>query len=348
MVELYYPLHTPGAENIFPYLKNINCVPYDVKNYSSIEGKDIDILIANTRLKINQETINRFPTVKTFATISTGVDHVNFDDLKKSGKSFINSPGANASSVAEYCIASLLHFFSLEELKKEMVGLIGYGHTGRCLTRYLKGQGILYKKYDPLYPEESDSLANVLECSIVSFHVSLITKGETKTTGLVDEKYYKKMNHLKMIMNTSRGEIFTPDVLHSILTNGKLYKVLDVFSPEPINGDLANKFLTANNLLITPHIAGYSQFGRVFGTYTLAQKIAAKYDKIKIPAIENFLIKNLEFKTENFILAESSALKNALNKKDFQYFENRRNSYPPREDRQITLCTNSSISSDRD
>ncbi|TGK02674.1 phosphoglycerate dehydrogenase [Leptospira langatensis] len=329
---LYYPEGTTGASEIFSHFRNLEVRPYPVKDPQSVEQEKPEILIANTRLKVDRETCKRFPSVKVFATVSSGTDHVNFSDLKQESRVFLNSPGCNAGSVAEYCWVSLLHFFSEQELRQKKVGLIGYGNTGRAFAKILEEKGVSFSYNDPFHKEGSIPLQEILEFPIVSFHIPLTSTGPYPTQDLLTKQMVASLRPGTLVLNTSRGEIWSAEAFQTILDRSDLLKVLDVFQPEPPKEELALQLSELSHSILTPHIAGYSQLGRLLGTYRLAEKLCILYKDGPLPPLQNFLVKHPPIETATFLKEEDSLLREAWKKKDWEYFERRRNSYPIRKD----------------
>lgn len=329
---LFYPQGTVGAREIFSHFRKLDVREYQAKAPESTKEFQPEILIANTRLSVNRETISRYPTVKVFATVSSGIDHVNFSDLKEEGRVFLNSPGCNAGSVAEYCWVGLRHFFSEEELRKKKVGLFGYGNTGREFANILSKKGISFVFNDPFLKHQSVSVQEVLSCPILSFHVPLTKDGPYPTIGMFGEGEAAGLQPGTLVMNTSRGEIWTEKAYDILAERKDLYRVWDVFLPEPLSGEFAKKIAALPNSVFTPHIAGYSQLGRLLGTYRLAKKLCILYQDGPLPPLEHFLLSEGPIRTETFLASEDADLRKSWQEEDWQYFERRRNSYPVRID----------------
>lgn len=329
---LFYPEGTVGASEIFSHFRNLDVRSYPAKSPEEIEKFKPTILIANTRLKINRETFLKFPSVKIFATVSSGTDHVNFSDLKKESRVFINSPGSNAGSVAEYCWVSLLHFFPEEVLRNKNVGIIGFGNTGKKFGKILEEKKVPYIYNDPFIKDRSQSLDEILKCSILSLHVPLTLDGPYPTMNLLDKEKISKLKEGTLLLNTSRGEVWSEETFRSILDRKDLFKVIDVFYPEPPKGKIAEQMAGLENSIFTPHIAGYSQLGRLLGTYRLAGKLCILYKEKTLPPLSEFLKQNQPISTDTFLKEEDRDLRESWKNQDWEYFERRRNSYPARKD----------------
>ncbi|PJZ68791.1 phosphoglycerate dehydrogenase [Leptospira perolatii] len=328
---LCYPEGTVGASEIFSRFKKLHIESYPSGNLEFAKSLQPEILIASTRLIVDSKAVEKFPSVRIFATVSSGVDHVNFSDLKKAGKIFLNSPGCNAGSVAEYCWVSLLYFFSLEELKSKKVGLVGFGNTGKAFGKILSYFGISFVYHDPYFKEFSSSLDAVYQCPILSFHVPLTKSGPYPTEAMFQKKHVTALKPETLVLNTSRGEVWEKLAYQEILSRSDIMKVIDVYSEEPPKKEL-ELFLNSTRSIFTPHIAGYSQLGRLTGTYRLAEKLAILYGEEPLPKIQKFMIFSSDLKTEFFLSEEDRQLREAWSKQDWEYFERRRNHYPIRLD----------------
>lgn len=329
---LYYPEGTAGAGFIFANFRKLETRSYRKNDLESVAKEGPEILIANTRLPINSETFLRFPSVKIFATVSSGTDHVNVSDLKKAGRIFLNSPGCNAGSVGEYCWVGIRSFFSTEDLRKKKIGLVGFGNTGKAFAKILSSYGIGFVYSDPYIKEASVSLSEVCDCEIISFHVPLTFETPYPTSGMFTKTEAIRLQSGALVLNTSRGEILNREAFEEIISREDISKVIDVFDPEPPKGDLIRKLSQCSNSIFTPHIAGYSQLGRLLGTYRLAEKLCILYKDGPLPPIENFLIADSDWKTETFLEKEDGLLREAWSLGDWEYFERRRNDYPIRLD----------------
>jgi erythronate-4-phosphate dehydrogenase len=340
MQRVFYPFGTKLGKEIFSLIPNTEAIAYKNEEIDSIRTESGAVLVANTRLIINEQTILKYKNFSTFATVSSGTDHVNWEDLKKHNREFMNSPGCNASSVAEYIWVAIRDQFSGEKFTSSnpqsirKVGIIGMGNVGTALSKILNRKAIPFLFFDP-FVVGSDSLQNVLSCTIVSFHVPLVRKTHHSiqpTEAMVTEKEIDSIPQNGIFLNTSRGGILSDNGLNRLLQRDDLRLVLDVFSPEPVDENLAQKLLLRDNSIYTPHIAGYSQLGRVQGTYQLAVNISRKFKTTYPRSLDSFIQTGLEWKTDTFLEDESNLLKDSWKNKDYGYFESRRNNYPLRED----------------
>ena len=235
--------------------------------------RDCDLLLIRSVTKVDHDLL-RDTSVRYVASATSGVDHVDQDCLRGLGVSFIHAPGCNAQSVCEYVLSSLFCLqdqFSLALLGKR-VGIVGYGHVGSLLARYLRGLGFDVLVYDPFirgddgeYPYRD--LEGVLAAEVVTLHASLTDGGEYPSRGMCDADWFSRLRGDVVFINSARGGIVEEGALRGFLAdNPAAHAVLDVWADEPhVDADLLRRASIA-----TPHIAGYSmeaKYNAVLGVY---------------------------------------------------------------------------------
>ena len=114
---------------------------------------------------------------------------------------------------------------------------------------------IASKKYNVEYLSLDELLA---QSDIVSLHLAVTPQ----TVNTVDSKFISKMKKDAFLINTSRGDLVDNDALKNALLSGEIAGAgLDVYTPEPLLKDnpLLDERLK-NKLILTPHIAGITDF----------------------------------------------------------------------------------------
>lgn len=150
------------------------------------------------------------------------------------------------------------------ELVGKRVGLIGCGHIGRRLIKYLKPFDVEIWVYDPYLPKEVadalgfllTSLDNLLSQSDVIVCLAPITP---RTHRMIGQRELDLIPSGAVLVNVSRGAIIDPDALIARLKRGDIIAGLDVFDPEPIPSD--SEIIHLNNVFLSPHIAGVTASG---------------------------------------------------------------------------------------
>ena len=155
-------------------------------------------------------------------------------------------------------------------LTGKRVGLIGCGHMGRRLMKFLRPFEVDIWVYDPYLPREMAEalgfqqtlLDNVLSQCDVIVCVAPLTP---KTRGLIGSRELDLIPSGAVLVNVSRGAIIDSNALIARLERGDIIAGLDVFDPEPIPPDSA--ILRLPNVFLSPHIGYYSStvYSRFFG-----------------------------------------------------------------------------------
>jgi D-3-phosphoglycerate dehydrogenase / 2-oxoglutarate reductase len=149
------------------------------------------------------------------------------------------------------------------DLSKKKLGIIGLGRIGRNIVQRSTGFQMQVYAYDPLpdqaYCEQHGvrlvSLDELLQtCDIVTIHAPLMDT----TRHLVDARALGLMKPEALLINTSRGELVDEEALYQALKEKKIAgAAVDVYSQEPPPADF--KLFELDNVIVTPHIAGYSK-----------------------------------------------------------------------------------------
>ena len=227
------------------------------------------------------------PNLKLVAVSRGGPVNIDMGAAKAHGVTVVNTPGRNASAVAEFTIGAILaetrnitrghdalrkgkyrgDLYRADmvgdELSEMTVGVIGYGSVGSRVVRLLRAFGCQILVHDPhtqLDPSDAAddvvlaSLSTLLaESDVVTLH-SRVTE---ETRGMIDRKALKAMKQNAIIINTARGPLMDYDALYEALASGHLRgAMLETFAVEPTPPDWP--LLKLSNVTLTPHIAGAS------------------------------------------------------------------------------------------
>jgi D-3-phosphoglycerate dehydrogenase / 2-oxoglutarate reductase len=147
-------------------------------------------------------------------------------------------------------------------LKGQTLGLVGFGRIAQSVAQKLAGFRLVTLAYDPFVASEvfaqhsvqGVSLEELMERSdFVSIHCPLTPE----TRHLIGEAQLKRMKRDAILINTSRGPVIDESALTNALQSGGIAGAgLDVLDPEPPDWD--NPLLQFDNVVVTPHIGGYS------------------------------------------------------------------------------------------
>ncbi len=239
---------------------------------------DADAIITRTRTLCNAQLLNN-TKVRLIASATIGHDHIDKEYCKAAAIKWVNAPGCNSGSVQQY-LASVLAVIIKKtgKLPAEItLGVIGAGNVGKKVINLANNIGIKALVNDPPRsriegPDGFCSLDELLTNSdIITLHVPLNKDGEDKTQHLADDFFFQKAKTGAWFINTSRGEVASPESLKNALKTKKISgAVIDVWENEP-NIDLELLQLTS---IATPHIAGYSADGKANGTTMIIREIS--------------------------------------------------------------------------
>ncbi len=238
--------------------------------------KTADGVILGTET-LNAEVIGQLPCLRFISKCGVGLDNIDFEAAARHQVQIAYQKGVNSDSVAELTLAFALMLIrnvdesvrayrdgkwrklAGRELAELTVGVVGYGHVGKVVTRKLAALGVGRLLVNDLLdfsaepPAEFVPLRLLLsESDIVTLHVSM----GKQNYHMVDADFLNAMKPSSYLINTSRGEVVDEGALVNGLRSGQLGgAALDVYEHEPeINGELPN----CPNLLTTCHIAGSS------------------------------------------------------------------------------------------
>ena len=244
--------------------------------------KSSEAIVLGTWIKFTAEMMDSAPGLRVISRTGAGVDNVDVEAATKRGILVLNTPAANAVSVAEHTViligAISKQFVYLDhetradnfkarrlnlpvDMDGKVLGLIGCGNIGRQVADKCRAAfNMEVIGYDP-YITQLDGITiyksieeAVSKADYVSLHVPLTDE----TRNLFDAKLIGKMKDGSYLINAARGGIIDEAALVDAVTSGKLAgAALDCFSSEPLPAD--SPLLKERKILLTPHSAALTQ-----------------------------------------------------------------------------------------
>lgn len=247
--------------------------------------------------------LERLPALELIAVSRGGPVNLDMAAIRDRGIKVVNTPGRNAPAVAEFTIGAILAETRLitrghealrtgrwrgdlyredltgDELCDLTVGVIGYGHIGTRVIRYLKPFGCRILMADPYAELSAEDRADGVEpvdldtllahSDVVTLHAR-VTKD---TTGFLGAAQFARMKQGSYFINTARGPMVDYDALTEALRSGHLRgAMLETFGIEPPPEDWP--LLRLPNVTLTPHIAGASRNTIRIAARMVAEEIA--------------------------------------------------------------------------
>lgn len=246
--------------------------------------------------------MDQLPNLKLVAVSRGGPVNIDMNAARERGITVVNTPGRNATAVAEFAIGAILAETRMirrghealragtwrgdlyradlagRELNEMTVGVIGYGNIGTKVVKLLRAFGTRVLVCDPYVQlSAEDRNAGVEHVSLdqllaQSDVVTMHPRVTIETTRMIDEIAFSAMKPGAIFINTARGPLVDYDALYAALVSGHLGgAMLETFSVEPVPADWP--LLQLDNVTVTPHIAGASVRTVTFAAEQAAEEV---------------------------------------------------------------------------
>ncbi len=297
-------LEQAGFHNEADFTSSKSEIQTKIQNYHGI--------VIRSRFKIDREFIDKATNLKFIARVGAGLESIDCDYAKSKKIHLIAAPEGNRNAVGEHAIGMLLSLMNKlnradklvregkwiregnrgYELEGKTIGLIGYGNMGKSFAKKLRGFDVKVLCYDILanVGDENARQVSLQELQQKADVLSLHIPWTPETDKMINTNFINAFAKPFWFINTSRGKNVVTDDLVTALQSGKIIgAALDVLEYEKLSfenlflssraqsRELPRAFeylLQSENVLLTPHIAGW--------TFESHQKLAQIIvDKIK-------------------------------------------------------------------
>lgn len=299
---LLQQLQDAGFTNHEDYTSSKESIEAKIHSYHGI--------VIRSRFKIDKTFIDRATNLQFIARVGAGLESIDCDYANSKNIKLIAAPEGNKNAVAEHTLGLLLSLFNNlnkadneiksgqwqregnrgHEVDGKTIGLVGYGNMGKSFAKKLRGFDVNVLCYDI---QENVGDVNAKQVSLEELQqksdiVSLHTPWTPLTDKMVNSDFINKFAKPFWFINTARGNsVVTSDLVEALKSQRILGAGLDVLEYEKLSfenlfveNDIPAAFqylLDAKNVLLSPHIAGWTFESQELLAQVIVDKIKLHY-----------------------------------------------------------------------
>ena len=291
-----------GCENHEDYTSTKEDLERKIASYEGI--------IIRSRIPIDKNFLDKAKNLKFIGRVGAGLENIDVEYAKQKGVFLASAPEGNRNAVGEHTLGMLLSLMNKMtkahrevrkgkwdregnrgmELDGKIVGIIGYGNMGKGFAKKLQGFDVEVSCYDILggVGDENARQVGILELQqksdIISLHVPL--NGQSRE--MINSEFIRAFQKPFWFLNTARGKcVVTKDLVQGLKSGKILGAGLDVLEYEKKSFDFGDFFMNkpkpfkylrkAPNVLMTPHVAGWTTESKIKLAQTVVDKIKAEF-----------------------------------------------------------------------
>lgn len=269
-----------------------------------------DGIVIRSRFSIDARFLDKATQLKFIARVGAGLENIDVSYAKKKGIYLAAAPEGNRNAVAEHTLGMLLSLFNKLnkadrevrhgkwdregnrgiELDGKTIGIVGYGTMGKAFAKKLQGFEVDIICFDILggvgdaYARQVGIIEFQQRAEVLSLHIPQTTL----TIGMMNSNFINGFKNPFWLLNTSRGKCVVTEDLVTALKSGKILGAgLDVLEYEKSSfEDMFSEdslpaafqyLIEAENVILTPHVAGWTVESKEKLAKTLVDKIRAHY-----------------------------------------------------------------------
>lgn len=262
--------------------------------------------VIRSKFKMTREVLDHGNNLRFICRSGSGMENIDTAYAEQKGIICINSQEGNRDAVGEHTVGMLLALFNNLirgdkevrqgmwhreenrgiEVKGKTIGIIGYGNMGMAFAQRLKGfeaHVLAYDKYRANYGDDHAKESSLEEiyskADVVSIHLPL----NEETMHYINKDFIQRFEKDIFIINTSRGkQLVTADLIAAVKSGKVRGACLDVLEFESSSfeqlgeniPDVARELFELDNVILSPHVAGWTFESYEKLSSVLADKVA--------------------------------------------------------------------------
>lgn len=293
-------LEESGFSNDQDFISSKEEVENKIENYDGV--------VIRSRFKIDKSFLNKAKNLKFIARVGAGLESIDCEYALSKGIKLFSAPEGNRNAVGEQTLGMLLSLFNKLnsadrsvksgkwerekyrgfELEGKTIGIIGYGNMGKSFAKKLRGfdvNEVLFYDIRNGLEDENARQVTLQEIQQKVEVVSIHTPWTPLTDKMINADFISEFSKPFWLINTARGKIVVTKDLIKALKSGKILGAgLDVLEYEQLSFEKIDSenipedlhyLLNSDNVILSPHIAGWTFESHQKLATVIAQKIIA-------------------------------------------------------------------------
>jgi len=293
--------------------KGVKCVIHHTTSQQELELMihKYDGIVIRSRFKLDKHFLAKATGLKFIVRSGAGLENIDLEYCKQRGVICFNSPEGNRDAVGEQAIGMLLMLFNNlkradaevrkgiwrrvenrgAEIAGKTIGIIGYGNMGSAFAKKLSGFDctvIAYDKYKTHFSNEYVKEVTLTELQQKSDVISLHVPLTEETNYMINKNFIDNCAKQFYLINTARGKnVNTEDLVIALKARKIKGACLDVLEYEDTSFENIEKeklpapfqfLVNSENVILSPHIAGWTHESYYKLSYYLAEKIIKHFN----------------------------------------------------------------------
>jgi D-3-phosphoglycerate dehydrogenase len=295
-------LSEAGFKNDEDYSSSKDAVEQKIGRYDGV--------VIRSRFKIDRKFLEAAVHLKFIARVGAGLESIDTKYAGSQGITLFSAPEGNRNAVAEHALGMLLSLFNNlnradreirngkwnresnrgTELDGKTVGIIGYGNMGKAFAKKLAGFecDVIFHDLQSDLTDEYATQVSLSELQQRADVLSLHVPWTSETDKMINSEFINQFKNPFWLLNTARGKcVVTTDLVDALETGKILGAGLDVLEYEQLSfeslftsetaPDALQHLLEFNNVIVSPHIAGWTIESKEKLAKVILEKIVTEF-----------------------------------------------------------------------